>query len=122
MSNTKRPSLDRKVTPKSEANRRNKHDEQRVSIRVDGVVYTVSPSDLTGRDEARIRRETGHSLSHLVDTLHTDPGVDVLGAFMWVALLQAGEDADYGEVLDSISYASEVETAKPEDGEPHPEA
>lgn len=125
MSNTKRPSTAPKHTsgPRgTDKTRKKKHDDRRISVKVDDDVYTVSPADLTGLDEARIRATTGLSLNKLIDQLHDDPGLDSLGGFMWVARMQAGDDVSYEDVLASISYASGIEFADTPEADPDPEA
>lgn len=107
------------VTPKTEQRRKKEMDDARFSFKVNGDTYTVSPADLTGLQEAKIRATTGHAVPYLIQTVTTDPGLDIIGALMWISLMQQGLSDDYEKVLESISYASEIEVV---DGQEHDDA
>jgi len=108
MSNTQRPTIAKKHTNSSEAKRKKELDES-FAIRVDGKDYVLTPSDLTGVHEMRIRRETGHTVTTLVRAISVTPGIDLVAMFMWACDLSQGKPADLMETLEGISYASEVE-------------
>ncbi|WP_332645108.1 hypothetical protein [Aeromicrobium sp.] len=121
MSNTQRPSLAKKQTPASEAKRKQELD-QSFAIRVDGVDYVLTPSELTGVQEMEIRRQTGYSVTTLIREITLNPGVDLIGIFKWACNLSQGKPADLLESLESVSYASDVDVIG-EDVEPaSPEA
>lgn len=108
MSNTQRPTLTKKPTASSEAKRKKELD-QSFAIRIDGDDYVLTPSDLTGVQEMEIRKATGYSVTTLIREISLNPGVDLVGIFMWAVKLSQGEPADLLEILESISYASDVD-------------
>lgn len=117
---TQRPSIQRKHTRSTKAKQDAELDET-FAIRVDGEVYKITPADLTGAQEFRIRQATGMSVTQVITNLQAAPGVDMLGVFMWIARTTAGEKVELMEVLESISYASDLDIV--EDAEPDsPEA
>lgn len=116
---TTRPPLERKHTRSTTAKKDAELDET-FAIRVDGQVYKITPADLTGAQEFRIRQATGMSVAQVITNLQASPGVDMLGVFMWIARTTAGERVELMDVLESISYASDldiVEDAEPDDPE-----
>jgi hypothetical protein len=119
-----RPSLARKVTPRSEANRENALDEG-VRMVVDGVEYVVRIGDMSAPVAREFRRNYGASFNALRDELAGDPDLDSIAAFMWLAKRLEGESLDFDEV--SVSYAQmlegfEITTAGPSEVEDSPEA
>ena len=108
MSNTQRPTIAKKHTNSSEAKRKQELDES-FGIRIDGVDYILTPADVTGLQEMRIRKESGYSVTSLIRELSIEPGVDHLGIFMWVCNLTQGKPADLEAILEGVSMASEVE-------------
>lgn len=94
------------------------------ALRIDGEEYVIVPADFTGRLEARVRRETGMSVTGIINALDSgQTGVDLLGMFMWAVRLGRGEeDASLEEILDSVSYASEVEQVRDVVRDDSPEA
>lgn len=120
MSNTQRPSLAKKHTNASEAKRKAEQDES-FGLRIDGEDYILTPADLNGLQEMRIRKETGYSVGTLLSEIQTAPGVDLLGIFMWVCNMSQGKADDLNAILEGISHASDVEVL--DDAEPvSPEA
>lgn len=117
MSNTKRPTTARKVTTKDEAARRAALNDA-IAVRIDDVVYTLTPADLTGLHEMKIRKATGMTVGEIMEGMESSPGLDVLGFFMFACELGAGRDADLEGILGSISYASGIDLV--EDAEPEP--
>lgn len=103
----------RKTTATS-AKRRNAVLEEDFTLRIDGDDYTIVPGDFTGRLEAKVRAKTGMSVVGIIDALDGgQTGIDLLAMFMWAVRLGRGEEnADLDEILDSISYASEVEVVE----------
>lgn len=102
----------RKTTASSDKRRKAILDQD-YTLRIDGVDYTIVPADFTGRVEAQIRRETGMSVLGIIEALEGEQtGIDLLGYFMWAVRLGRGDVVTLDEVLDSISFASEVETVK----------
>lgn len=122
---SKRPSTARKHTPRTEANRVAKLDDS-FGIKVEGVDYVLTPTDLTGVQEMQIRRETGYSVAGLIMTLQQAPGIDLIGMFMWAVELSQGKAKEpiggrLVEILESLSYATEVEvTGESEPDDPQP--
>lgn len=97
--------------------------DENYALRIDGVEYVIVPADFTGRLEARVRRETGMSVMGIIDALDSgQTGVDLLAMFMWAVRLGRGEEASLDDILDSVSYASEVETIESAKEPDSPEA
>lgn len=114
-----RPTLARKHTKSTEANRKAAQAEQVYALRIDGEVYTLDLGELNGLHEMKLRRETGLSVEEVMSTIGTKPGLDVLGIFMWLCDLTAGGASSLEDHLTGISWASDVEAVDPE---PAPEA
>jgi hypothetical protein len=119
-----RPSLARKVTPKSEATREDALDEG-VRMVVDGVEYVVRIGDMTSPVAREFRRNYGASFNALRDELAGDPDLDSIAAFMWLAKRMEGEAPDFAEI--TVTYAQmlegfEITTAGPSEVEDSPEA
>jgi hypothetical protein len=121
MSNTQRPTLAKKHTTASES-KRDKMLDDSFGIRIDGIDYVLTPADLTGVQELRIRRETGYSVTTLIQELQTAPGVDLIAMFMWACSLSQGKSADLEQILGSVSYASDVEIMDEPQPDNSPEA
>lgn len=111
-----RPPLARKHTRTTIA-KQDAQLDQTVEVLIDGESYKLTPADLTGIHEMRIRKETGLSVSEILTKLQESPGIDLLGMFMFACAIAAGDNPDLMEILGGISYASEVEIA---DAEPAP--
>lgn len=113
MSNTRQPAVKRApATQRSKAAKKKAQDDLRKSIRIDGVVYTVDPLGITGSRERVVMAEIGKTVVQFIDELDTSPGVYTLGVFMWIAQLSEaakGSEPKLDDVLDSISYGSDVE-------------
>lgn len=109
MSNTRRPTTARKITPKDEAKRRSDLDAMTMGIKVAGVEYWLYPADVNGLVEMRVRRETGLSLTEIMALAGPSMGVDILGYFMFASEIAAGRDADLEKILGSVSWAAEID-------------
>lgn len=125
MSNTKRPTTARKVTRTTKAAR---DDELNSGLRItfDGVDYVIRQGDLTDRLERELRREYGGSWQAFRREFATDPGLDTIGTFIWLARRVAGEEIARDDV--SVSTADVLDddfeidlVGKPEEGD-SPEA
>jgi hypothetical protein len=120
VSNAQRPSTARKRTPKDEAAREAALDEQ-FTIRVDEVSYTLSPADITGLVEMRVRKETGMSVMEIITKMQVAPGMDLIGCFMYACEVGAGRDADLEKILGSVSMNSDFDVVDAEgDSLPQP--
>jgi hypothetical protein len=125
MSNSKRPSLQRKVTPRSEKARKEALDTG-VKLSVNGKSYTVRAGDLSALDTRALRRELGLSFMGLMDALEQDPDIDLLAGLVWLARRTDGEIAlTYDEVATELDYAADYDVvqagAEVEDGSTDPE-
>lgn len=124
MSNT-RPSLNRKVTPKSEKARKEAL-ESGVTLKIDGTQYTVRAGDLTALDARALRRELGLSFLGLMGALETDPDIDLIAGLMWLSRRVNGETTlAYDEVASDLDYAADydiVKAADEQEADPDPEA
>lgn len=90
-------------------------------ILIDGVPYKITPADLTGLVEMRIRKETGYSAAQIGEMLVAAPGADLVGMFMWACRIAKGDEVSLEEVLGSVSGASVVEVKDGAEPDP-PEA
>lgn len=90
--------------------RKAKADSPGMKIDWNGRTYIVRESDLTGRDIAALRRETGFA-GWLGLTAETQRGfdLDVLAALIWLARRADGETVTYESVLDEMSYDAELQ-------------
>lgn len=114
MSNTTRPSLQRKTTPRSEKARKDAMEEG-VSINVDGVDYTVRTGDLSALDAQALRKELGLSFIGLMKALQDDPDIDLIAGIVWLSRRVSGEPMlTYSEVAKDIGYDLEVKVANAE--------
>lgn len=107
------------------AKRRNQVLDEEFTLRIDGVDYTIVPADFSGRLERKVRAETGMSVLGIINALDGgQTGIDLLGMFMWAVRIGRGEEVELDDILDSISYASEVEVVGEGDkrGDDSPEA
>lgn len=118
MSNSQRPSLQRKQTPRSEKARKGEL-EQGVSIKVDGKTYTVRTGDLTALDAQALRRELGLSFFGLMRALGSDPDIDLIAGIVWLSRRVNGEPMlEYAEVAGEMGYDLDVDINKAKDPEP----
>lgn len=116
MSNTKRPSTQRKSTRASRTRAREGLERGvSLTIKADGEdrTYTVRDGDLTGEAVFALRRETGYSFAGLQQALATDPDIDLLGVFVWLARRLQGDPAPLSEVLAEIDYDVDFDFAEP---------
>lgn len=97
-----RPSLARKVTPKSEAKRTEALDEG-IRMTVEGETYEVRLGDITPQVARELRRATGGSFNALREELGSDPDIDSISAFVWLARRIRGEILSLDDV--AIGYA-----------------
>lgn len=93
------------------ARRRKKDaDSPGMQIEVNGRTYVVRESDLTPRDVAALRRETGFAgWMGLVAEVERGFDLDVLAALVWLARRIKGEFVPFESVLDEMSYDADVE-------------
>jgi hypothetical protein len=98
-----RPSLARKVTPKSEAKRASALEEG-VRITIEGETFEVRVGDISAHDERALRREWGGSFQDLSDELGGKPGIDSISAFVWFARRMRGDDVEFDDV--NYTYAA----------------
>lgn len=121
---TQRPTAARKHTRTTKAKREDELNAG-VKITLDGEDYVIREGDLTDRLERELRKEFGGSWQAFKHEMGTDPGLDTIGTFVWLARRVAGEQVSRDDIeltqadlLDDfdISYAG-----KPEDGD-SPEA
>jgi hypothetical protein len=99
--------------PPNRATRRKKADDSPgMRIEVDGRTYVVRESDLTPRDIAALRRETGFA-GWIGLTTEAQRGfdLDVLAALVWLARRIDGDTVAYESVLDELSYDSDLDVS-----------
>lgn len=111
--------------PPQARRRKAKNDSPGMQIEVDGRTYVVRESDLTPRDVAALRRETGFA-GWIGLTTEAQRGfdLDVLAALVWLARRVKGEVVPFETVLDEMSYETDLNVkvedkrSKPEDEAP----
>ncbi len=93
----------RRRAPKKDA------DSPGMQIELNGKTYVVRESDLTSRDIAALRRETGFAgWVGLTSEAARGFDLDVLAALVWLARRIDGQIMPYETVLDEIGYDSEL--------------
>lgn len=100
MSNTRtaRPTTARKATRKSEQKRKSGlQDGLRIEL-ASGEVYEARYGDVTPQIARELRRNLGIGFQGLMQALGTDPDVDLLSAFVWVARRCQGEAVAFDSV------------------------
>ena len=120
-----RPTAARKHTRTTETNRADAMD-QGLKITLEGEVYEVRLGDVTSNLTRELRRATGMSFNQLMREVTTDPDVDSIAGFVWMARRIAGEKVDIEDVV--VTYAQllgddfEVEVPDARKGGDDPEA
>lgn len=99
----KRPSLARKHTPKTEANRKSPMDDG-VRIQYEGETYEVRAGDLSALDVRELRKELGLSFQGLMKALYEDSDMDLIVGLIWLAKRVRGEHIPYAVVANEIGY------------------
>lgn len=124
MSNT-RPAVGGKVTRKTEEKRRGALEEG-IRLVIEGEPYEVRLGDVSARLARELRRETGHGVYGLLRAVASEPDVDVVAEFVWLARRIRGEQVDLDDV--EVSYADllgdgfDVAVAGEAEGDDGPEA
>lgn len=117
--------------PPTRKNRTQKKPESPgMQIEVDGRTYVVRESDLSPRDIAALRRETGFAgWVGLMQESQRGFDLDVLAALVWLARRLDGDTVGYETVLDEMSYEADLNVSvedkrKPKavEGDDSPEA
>ncbi len=81
-----------------------------LTIDVNGKRYTMRTSEMTARDSALLRKQTGMSARLLLAAAAKDPDLDVVAAIVWLARRQAGEaDVTFDEVAAEIGYDLDIQ-------------
>lgn len=124
MSNTQRPTLQRKDTRKSKEARQAAL-EQGVTIKVGEDSYEVRLGDITPILARRFRKEVGSPFSEVMSELETGSSdIDSIAAVIWMAQLLRGDEIRFDEV--DFGYGDiedlEVETATDDAEDEGPEA
>lgn len=135
MSNTRARTAP-KVSTQSEKKRKAALNEGiRITIGDPPRIYQVIHSDLSEDNIPEIREATGRSWMGIQRLMATDPDVDVLSDFIWVARYLSGEKdlkrsdvrTQYVDLIDGFEIQiadkeNPITTAPGEDGEETPEA
>lgn len=103
MTTTARPSLERKVTRKTEENRTSQL-EAGARITIEGESYEVRMGDMTAPLARELRRQYGGSLQKLITEMSDDPDIDTFATFVWLARRIRGEEVSLDSV--EIDYAA----------------
>lgn len=107
-----RPSLQRKVTRKTEDKRRELLDEG-VRLSLDGEEWVVRLGDVTPVLARRFRREMGMSFTAVIAELNDDPDIDSVGALIWLARLIQGDEVALDDVAITYADLEDIEVAEP---------
>ena len=105
MSNTQRPSLQRKHTRTTKA----KTDDTLntgISITIDGVLYEARLGDVTPGIARELRRTIGTGFMGLLERAATEPDIDLLAAVVWVASHIKGDLITFEQADARVSYAA----------------
>lgn len=102
MSNTHRPSAARRHTRTTEKKAVDQL-EQGLRITLDGNTYEVRLADVTPNLTRELRRGTGMSFNQLMREVTSDPDLDSLAGFIWMARRIAGERVEIEDVV--VTYA-----------------
>jgi hypothetical protein len=122
MSNTKaaasRPSHTRKVTRSTKAARKKALNEK-LSIRVDGTVYTLRIGDMTALDDHALRTQYGMPFEAMAHAMATgDRSLDLMAAVIWMARRTNGEDLlTYAEVAAEIGFDVDISDVTDDDAD-----
>lgn len=125
MTTTSRPSAARKHTRTTETNRADAMDAG-LKISLEGEVYEVRLGDVTSNLTRELRRGTGMSFNQLMREVTTDPDVDSIAGFVWLARRIAGEKVEIEDVV--VTYTQllgedfDIEVPDARDGGDDPEA
>lgn len=96
--------------PRPGAARRADAENTVMSLKIDGkTAFTLRPNDLSAKDAAALRRETGMSLAGVLRAGMEDPDLDIFAAMAWLARRQAGEDVSFEEVAAEFTYDRDYE-------------
>lgn len=72
---------------------------------VNGLNYSFRVP-LLAREERDLHLETGHRIAGLFRQLQSDPGLDIVAAFVWLARRQRGDHTvTFDQVLDDLDRA-----------------
>lgn len=96
-----RPTLQPKVTRKSEEKREEALDDG-LKITIDGESHVVRDGDITAQIARELRAVSGMSYLRLVQTIKADADIDVLSTFVWLSKRILGEVVSHDEV--SVTY------------------
>lgn len=88
----------RKHTARTET-KRDEAMESGLKITLEGEVYEVRLGDVTSNLTRELRRGTGMSFNQLMREVTTDPDVDSIAGFVWLARRIAGERVDIEDVV-----------------------
>lgn len=81
-------------------------------MKVNSKAYTMRLSELTAKDSAALRRQTGMSTRLLLSAASTDPDLDTVAALVWLARRQAGDEVTFDDVAEEIGYDADIESVE----------
>lgn len=119
----KRPTTARKVTAKTEANRKALL-EGGIRITFDGEAHEIRLGDITDQHESRLRKAWGGSFTKLQAELEDDPGLDTFKALIWFCRIVGGDDVEFDGMSIGLDAADalDVEILDGSEVQPDPEA
>lgn len=119
----KRPSTQRKVTPRTEKTRNDALDAG-LRITMDGEDFDVRLGDVTSSMARELRTHTGMGPLQLINATAMGPDLDLLSAFVWLARRQRDEFVPFDQV--EVTYKQMLsdgfDVGFPEAEEADPEA
>lgn len=121
MSNKTTPRVKRAPATKRSADEKRQALEQGLRITLDGRQYEVRFGDVTPAISRELRAATGMGWAQMTGLLMSDPDVDLLQAFVWVARRLKGErlsiddvEMSYEDVID-IVQRNDIEAVTADD-------
>lgn len=96
-----RPSLNRKVTPRSEQGREEALNKG-LAVSIDGRRYEVRVGEVSSKLARELRGYVGIGPLQLIASCATNPDIDLLAAFVWLARRCDGEVVAFDDV--TVTY------------------
>ena len=94
-----------------------------ISLKVDGVTYTVDIGELDHRAELALFRQSGLTVGELMSAMSSGAAAPfMIAALVFLGRLQHGDDVTFDAVAGAINYRSEVEIVTGDDSPKGPAA
>ena len=108
------------VPPKSKTADEN---DGAISMKVDGVIYTVRLKELDYHAELALFRQSGLTVGEVMIAMSSGAAAPfMIGALVFLARLQRGDDVTFDAVAGAINYGTEIEVVDTEGADDSPKA